>query len=397
MKRLKKAVRILLLIIVLVALGLGAALLIRRKKEDISHAPEFQLKPRPVTVTRAREGDLADKRSYLAVVEPDRTAQIAPRVTAPVTQVHCDEGSRVEKGDVLVTLDGRETQHRIDAVKAEIQQAHADLEANRETIEAQESSVRYYKAEAQRYRRLAEQDAVPESKAEQAKEKQTDLRGKLNASKKKSEAIQHRITALKQQMAELQTRFDYYTIKSPFSGVVSEVTVDPGDMTSPQTSIAVVEDRSSLKLTFDVPQADLPAVTSGLPVRLDAAGAPQEVSISLMYPSLNPARMMRAEARISDTDTANLTPGAYIPISVIVDQQNDATLIPRSSLIESDAGEPHVFAVVDGRLETRPVEVQGHNDGQAAVTGIAPGTTVVENTYLGWAQLASGDNVEAIR
>ncbi len=397
MKRLKNFVRILLLIIVLGALGIGALLLIRGKKDDNRDAPEFKLKPRPVTVTRAEKGRLTEKRSYLAVVEPHRTAHISARVTAPVTQVHCDEADRVEKGEALVTLDGQETKHRIDAVKAQIQQARADLDANRETIEAQKSSVRYYKAEAQRYRRLAEQNAVPESEAEKAEEKQADIRGRLNASKEKSEAIQHRIAALKQQVAELQTRLGYYTIKSPFSGVVTDVEVDPGDMTSPQTTIVNVEDRSSVKLTFDVPQSDLPVVSTGLPVRFGSDGTTREAMISLMYPSLNPARMMRAEARISHPHTASLTPGAYMPVSVIGGQQDDATLIPRSSLIESDDDEPHVFAVVGDRLKARPVEVQGYTDGRAAVTGISPGTTVVKNTYLGWAQLTSGEKVEAIQ
>lgn len=397
MKRLKTFVRILLLIIVLGALGIGALLLIRGKKDDNREASEFKLRPRPITVTDAQQGPLTQKRDYLAVVEPTRIAHVAARVTAPVTRVHCDEGDRVEKGDVLVTLDGQETKHRLEGVKAQIQQARADLDANQETIEAQESSVRYYKAEAQRYRRLAREDAVPESEAEKAEERQADIRGRLNASKKQSEAIQYRIAALKQQVAELNTRLDYYTIKSPFTGVVTDLKVDTGDMTSPEKTIVNIEDQSSLKLTFDVPQSDLPAIEEGLPVRYFIGDTRHKAEISLMYPSLNLARMMRAEAWISDAKSADMTAGAYMPVSVIVGQQDDATLVPRSSLIESDVSGTHVFAVVDGRLEARPVEVQGYTDGRAAVTGISPDTTVVKNTYLGWAQLASGDNVEAIR
>ncbi len=64
----------------------------------------------------------------------------------------------------------------------------------------------------------------------------------------------------------------YCTIRSPFDGLVSHRMVDPGDLASPGKSLMVVEDRSRLKLCFDVPQQDLPQVREGLAVTYAVGG-----------------------------------------------------------------------------------------------------------------------------
>lgn len=397
MKKLNKAGRIVLLLIVAAGLLIAALVLVKDKKQELRSAPKFGLRPRPVTVTQAKTGTLRQKHHYLAVVEPGQTAGISARVTATVGQVLVDEGDRVEKGGILIKLDGQEIRHRLESVEAQIAQARADLAANNETIGALKSSIKFFKSEAKRYRRLAEKDAVPKSRAEQAEEKRAEVQGKLDSARKKSLSIRHQITSLKQQKKELISRLGYYTIKSPFAGLVSEVNVDPGDLASPGKIIVEVEDRDRLKLSFDVPQEDLPAVRKGLPVSFNLEQDRRRAEISLMYPSLNQARMMKAEVFLSGQDKKGLISGAYMPVSVLLSKLEGVTMVPRSSLIEAPDKDQYVFAVEEGRLEPRLVQVLGFDQDQAAIKGLKPGSEVVQNTYLGWARLSSGEKVKAIR
>ena len=394
---LKKFIRTILLLGVVAGVVFGGLTLIKRKKQELKKAPEFGLKPRPVTVAQAQKGTLTQKQDYLAVVEPVQTAQVSARVTGTVEKVLCDENDRVKAGDPLVKIDGEEVRHRIDSVSAQIEQAKADLAGNRETIKALESSVKYYKSEAERYRGLAEKDAVPESRAERAEEKHSDIRGKLNAVREKSKAIEHRIASLEQQKKELSEKLSYYTVTSPFNGVVAERRVDVGDMASPGKTLIRMEDRSTLRLAFDVPQDDISAVTAGMSVRFALERERRTAEISVLHPSLNKARMMRAEVPISPKTAEKLPPGAYVPVSVVIDTYKGMTLVPRASLIESPDGGQHVFTLKDGRLKPRSVDVLGFSDNQAAITGVSPGRQVVCNTFLGWARLSSGEKVEAIQ
>jgi len=195
----------------------------------------------------------------------------------------------------------------------------------------------------------------------------------------------------------VRTQLGYYTLKSPISGVVAERRVDPGDMASPSRTLIRVQTTDRLKLAFDVPQKDLPRVSQGQNCTFRVDGQKQSAAISLMHPSLNKARMMRAEVRLQNRAEQGLDPGMYVPVSVVLDTLREATLVPRSSLIPSPEGQKHVFAVQDGRLNPRAVEVLGASGDRAVVSGIKPGVSVVKNTFLGWARLSSGEKVEAVR
>ncbi|MEF8822664.1 MAG: efflux RND transporter periplasmic adaptor subunit [Desulfohalobiaceae bacterium] len=393
----RRFVRLGLPLLVLVVLIIGAFLLVQNKRQELAKAPEYGADPRPVTVTEARKGDLRLTWDYLAVVEPQTEADIAPRVRAEVEEIRVDEGDAVSQGDVLLRLDSTETRHRLREIEARIREARAELAGNRATIRALEEAWRFWRDERERDKTLAAKGSLSQSQAERTAQKAAEVRGNLESARKKSQAIQSRIQSLVQQKEAVQTQLEYYTLKSPFSGVVAERRVDPGDMASPSRTVLKLQTTDRLKLAFDVPQKDLPRVSQGQNCTFSVDGHKRSASISLMHPSLNKARMMRAEVRLSDSAGQGLDPGAYMPLTVILDTLRDATLVPRSSLIPSPSGQKHVFTVEQGRLEPRPVEVQGTDGDRAAVSGIDPGVSVVENTFLGWARLSSGEKVEAVR
>jgi RND family efflux transporter MFP subunit len=393
----RRFVRLGLPLLVLAAIIIGAFLLVQNKRQELAKAPEYGEDPRPVTVTRAEKGDLRLTRDYLAVVEPEREADIAARVRAEVTEVRVDEGDAVSRGDVLLRLDSAEPRHRLKEIQARIGEARAELAGNRATIRALAESLRFWQAERERARSLADKGSLSSSEAERTAQKAAEVRGNLESAREKSKAIQSRIRSLEQQKEAVRAQLEYYTLKSPFSGIVAERRVDPGDMASPSRTLVRVQTTDRLKLAFDVPQKDLSSVHQGQNCTFSVDGHKQNAPISLMHPSLNKARMMRAEVKLQGRGERGLDPGMYVPVSVVLDTLRGATLVPRSSLIPSPKGQKHVFAVQDGRLEPRAVEVLGATGDRAAVSGIDPGASVVENTFLGWARLSSGERVEAVR
>ena len=393
----RRFVRLGLPLLVLGALIIGAFLLAQNKRQELANAPKYGGDPRPVTVTQAEKGDLRLTREYLAVVEPDKEAAIAPRVQAEVEEVRVDEGDAVSRGDVLLRLDSAETRHRLKEVNARISEARAELSGNRATIRALEQSWRFWQAERERARSLADKGSLSSSEAERTAQKAAEVRGNLESAREKSQAIRSRIQALVQQKEAVRAKLAYYTLKSPFPGVVAERRVDTGDMASPSQTLIRLQTTQRLKLAFDVPQKDLPRVRQGQKGTFSVDGQKRSAAISLMHPSLNKARMMRAEVQLQGRAERGLDPGMYVPFSVVLETLRDATLVPRSSLIPSPEGQKHVFAVEQGRLEPRAVEVLGASGDRAAVSGIDPGVSVVENTFLGWARLSSGEKVEAAR
>ena len=393
----RKGFRIGLLLLVIILLIAGGVFLIKQKKKELKTADVYGARPRPVNVVAAEKGDLSIANEYLAVVEPFEEARIAARVTAEIKQVLVDEGDRVDAGSVLAELDAEEIKHRIASAQAAIEQARADLRANRATVRALEDTHAFWQAEKERDRALADKGAISLAQAEKTAEQAANIKGKLTAARQKSRAIQKQIKTRQQQKAELTSRRGYYTLKSPFAGRVSERKADAGDMAAPGRDLLVIQNQNRLKISFDVPQKDLPEVNKTKTVTFSAGGQTQKARISLMHPALDKAKMMRAEAWPDEEAAAGLTPGAYLPVTVRIKKLENVVLIPESALIAGPEGKGHVFAAADGSLTAKPVEILGRTVDRAAVKGIDTDTRVVENTYLGWATLSSGQKVEAVK
>lgn len=393
----KRLFRIGIPIIVIICLLGGAMLLVKQKKKELGQTPAYGVKPRPVTVAVAEKGDLALEKEYLAVVEPFNEARVSARVTAAVENIRVDEGDRVKAGAVLAELDAKEIEHAVDALSSRIEQAEAELAGSRATVKALEKSHDYWQAEKKRALTLAEKGAIAESDAEQTAEKAADIRGKLTAAREKSVALEKQIEALKKQKDELLTRRGYYTLKSPFDGIVTGRLADPGDMAAPSKTLFTVQDPSGVKIAFDVPQKDLPEVHKGLTAAFTVNGGMQKAEIRLMEPALDKAKMIRAEIWPDRSAADGLNPGAYLPVTVMVEQLTDVILLPASALIDGPQGKTHVFTVKDKTLSAKPVQLLGRAADRAAVRGIDAETQVVKNTYLGWATLSSGQKVEVVQ
>lgn len=389
--------RIILAVLVVGALVTAAVLLLKHKKNLLSKAPTYGLKPRPVHVVASRKGALVEKKAYLAVVEPFRSAAVSCRVTASVEDVRVDEGDVVEQGEVLLTLDCREVKHRMDSTAAHIRQANSELAASMATLDSLERSLSFWRKEMQRDRALAEEGAVTASQAEKTAEKVSEMAGRHESARRQSEAITHRVASLESLKAELETKLGYCSVKSPYAGVVTERAADPGDLAVPGRLLIRVEDHAALKVAFDVPQKDLPAMSTGLGVRFACGDELREAQITMLHPTLNRAHMKRVEAWLRGDAAKGLSAGAYIPVDVVMRELDNVTLVPRLSLIESPAGACHVFCLHEETLKAQPVALLGFDGDNAAVSGLQPGVAIVQNTFLGWTRLSAGEPVEAVR
>jgi RND family efflux transporter MFP subunit len=397
MKTLIKITRFLLVLLIIAALFLFAAFLVNQKKKQLARAPKYVVQPIPVRVTTAKLGNLSTKIDYLAVVEPVQIANVSARLTATVDKLLCDEGDTVKAGQVLIVLDSREIENSIAATEANIAQAQSELAANQATVTSLQNSVAYWNREAERDKTLADKGDIAGSQAEATADKASEIKGSFDAAKHKSTALEHLIDSARNKKAELETKLSYCTIKSPYNGLVTQRLVDPGDMASPGTKLLVVEDRSQLKLAFDIPQQDLPNVHEALDVQFTVNGLARQARLSHMFPSLNAARMLRAEVFLSGDRVAGLSVGQYIEASVILDQTKASVLLPAASLAECPKHSPRVFVVKGDSLTLHKVKILASTEDTVAVEGVEPGEQVVTNTFLGWTILSAGKKVEVLK
>ncbi|MDD2558788.1 MAG: efflux RND transporter periplasmic adaptor subunit [Desulfuromonas sp.] len=383
-------------ILVLLALVVGGRALIQKKKRDLAQAPRYQAPTTLVDTAIVYVGDLTEVHEYLAVVEPVQSVNITARVTATLETVDVGEGDKVAVGQSLLTLDNRQTDAQLAAIQAQIKQTQADLQGNKATVTALEESFAYWSREAERDTQLAKSETIAPAQAEATVEKKNDAKGKLRAAKQKSTSIGQQILSLEARRAELKTILSYANIQSPFEGVVTARLVDPGDQAAPGKPLLVIESTGAMMIAFDVPQTDFPSVKAGLVVMFKVDGKAREAIITRLYPSLNRARMVRAEVVLNNELAAGLTSGQYLTATVALNAHKSVPLIPIGALIEGELGsDARVFVVANGVLSWRQVQILGTACEQAAIEGVEAGEEVVLHSFLGWARLADGMEVRA--
>lgn len=383
--------------ILFAALGVGMVF-VRGKQQELARAPKFAVGPIPVRVVKARSGTIRETRSYLSVVEPVRTAEVAARLTAEVLSVSCDEGDVVRAGNVMVELDNREIRAAIAGAEAQIAQLREDRKAAQAIADTLTSSVDYWRQQLARDQSLRTRNvaAISMTEVETTAETLQSKQGELEAARHRLNAIEHGIAAAEEKVRELTTRLAYCSVAAPFDGVVTERLVDEGDLAVSGKVLFVMEDRSSFRLIFDVPQEDLADVQLGMEVSFVVFGEVRRATLSRLYPSLNAVRMLRAEVDLAAEAADGLVVGSYVPVEVVLRVVRDAPIIPISAQVEIGDGPPQVYTVRDGRLALVPVQVLATRQNEIAVSGITTGETVVVHPFLGWARYHDGQKVEVI-
>jgi RND family efflux transporter MFP subunit len=386
-----------LILVVIVLIVAGAFALIKRKKKAMAEAPKYGVRPMPVWAVRAESGSLAQHINYLAVVEALQSAKVSARVTATVTRLHCDEGVRVEAGQILLTLDTQELRDNLASVEAEIAKARADLSANEATVVSLRETAAYAQREAERDRTLLDQNDIPASVAEGSADKARQAQARLEAGQHQSEALGQLVKALNKKRDSFQTRLDYGTIRSPYAGMVTQRLVDLGDLAAPGKVLLVVEDRTELKLSFDVPQADMAQVHEGVDVVFELGTETRRATLSHLFPTLDKARMQRAEVFVSQDQGAGLTPGQTLSLAVTLAPVENTVIVPASALVPGPQRLQHVFVVAGSTLVPHPVTVLASQGDRVAIQGIEPDQLVVTSTFLGWTRLSAGQKVEVLQ
>lgn len=166
---------------------------------------------------------------YPAILEPVDRVVIQPRVTGYLESIDFAEGSYVNKGDALFSIDARTFNAHLEAAKAGLQLAEAEAEQA--------------KTESERANRLQEKHVIS---VEEAQRRNT-----------KARVANANVGIAKAQLREAQLNVDFAKIRAPVSGYIGRAQVTPGNLVSPQNQLALLVRHDKLHIAFDIGESDL--------------------------------------------------------------------------------------------------------------------------------------------
>ncbi|WP_300667887.1 efflux RND transporter periplasmic adaptor subunit [Desulfoluna sp.] len=383
----------LMTILIVAALVIGGIFLVRHKKGQIAAAGMITPRATMVRTSEAHKGDLLITRTYLARIEPWRSASIGAQIASRIVSIAVHEGDLVSKGQVVAALDQTEWLARVRGLEAAVLQSRMQADATSATEVALKKTLRFRKRELERDELLALEGAIARATAETSADLVNETQGRLDALQKTVQAAIEQIHVRERELEQARSRLAYTQICAPFDGVVTKRLADPGDMAGPTMVLMKIEDHGRLKISFDVPQAELSRISLGMKVVVKS-GSMRPLSVSRIHPSLNQNRTQTLECETGGNE--GLRAGGTLPVDVVLKHFKDEVLLPEESLIPIPGGGNAVFIVTNGVTATVPVTVIGRNAGNVAVQGVDAGAEVIQNTYLGWNRLAAGEPVEVL-
>jgi RND family efflux transporter MFP subunit len=373
--------------IVLLAIGAGAWAFLK-----IPHSVEVRTATARTVAGGSAAGAVLDASGY---VTARRQATVSSKVTGKVTEIHVEEGMKVQAGQVLARLDDSTARRQLSLAEAQASSARRGL---------QETEVRLKEARLnqKRMRDLLKEGVSTQSQLDAADAQVDSLAARLEVQRQDAEVAQRQVELNRQGLDDL-------VIRAPFTGVAISKDAQPGEMISPvsagggftRTGICTLVDMTSLEIEVDVNEAYINRVRD----------AQRAVAVLDAYPDWQiPARVIttvpaadRQKATVKvrlgfDQLDPRILPDMGVKVSFLSDEKEmpaaeskPKVLIPRAA-VRHAADQPYVFVVQDNRVERRAIKT-GPASGEdvSVVSGLSGGEQIVVE---GPDQLADGYKVK---
>ena len=197
-------------------------------------------------------------------------------------------------------------------------------------------------------------------------------------------------------LAQAQLRLAKTTITAPFDGIVAELFIEEGSIVNGQAPIS------------ELISSDLEAVINAEETNIGLLSVGQSATLNVQaYPGVNFPAIVTSIDPIGDPNSrtfeVTLTPvdeegqlksGMYADLSILSEEKQDATLIPRAALVVTN-NQPTVYVVLDENIvELREVTTGLSTSDQVEILeGLEPGEIVV---IAGQPNLADGAKIEIV-
>lgn len=272
-------------------------------------APAAQFgEPVAVDVAKVSSTRLVDDVNAVGSIRSNESVVIRPEVSGRIVKLNFNDGQQVTKGQLLIAFDSTVNHAEVRQAKAELGIARANYERTAD---------------------LARQNFMSE--------------------RARDESLAN-VHVLEAKLALAEARLSKLEIRAPFSGIVGIRNVSVGDYVRDGADLVNLEDISSVKVDFRVPEKYVDIVHKGqaIEVMVDALpGKAFRAQVDAIDPQVDSSgRSALLRGRI-DNPQGRLKPGMFARVRLILAERNNALVVPEEAIVPQ-GGKVMVWKVVDG-------------------------------------------------
>lgn len=347
-------------LVLLAAAGGGAVLKQRGQAKPqpiIAAAQAAPLEFLPGDILEIRRRDLHQTLPLSGALRALNQAAVKAQVAGEVREVLVREGESVQAGQVLVRMDTRDHQARLDQAAGSLQAAQGQLEIAARTRDNNKALLAKGFISKNAFDTAESQFSIARANVDSA-------RGALDVARKS--------------LADT-------VIRAPVAGMVSSRSVQPGEKVSADSRLLDLVDVRQLELEAAVPSADILQVAPGQPATIRVEGAPAPFAGKVVR--INPATQSGSRSIMVyiqvDNPQGLLRAGMFGEARLTVAKKTGVLAVPQAAL-QDQGGSPFVYAIENGVLTRRPVTLGlAGNDGEGSerevIGGLEDGMQIVRN------------------
>jgi membrane fusion protein (multidrug efflux system) len=338
-------------------LGLFVAIVTGCDDPEAGGSDVAEEKKVPVRVAAVELQTMRETVRGIGTLRAAETVEIKPEIDGFIREIHFTEGGSVNKDELLISIDDRKLKHELEATRAALQMAQVRL------------------ADAQR-RLKRMQDLVTQAAADQ---------DELDRIETEFLAAKAEVERMQAETELVQARLDDTQLRAPFSGVISERSVDVGDYLQTGSHLATLHRVSQMEIAFSLPERFMGRTKVNQPVAVSVGAFPGRVFAGQVYfvsPQIDETtRDFLVKATVENTEGL-LKPGAFGTAVVTIDERIGVCVVPEKALVATREG--YIIFVVDGQTaRRREVQVGLRESGTVEIrSGLEPGELVVTEGQL---------------
>lgn len=298
-------------------------------------------------------------------LEGENDVEIRPQVSGFLTKVHVVDGQKVQKGQVLFTIDQVQLQAAVDQAKAAVEVAQANV--NTAETNANNNKI------------LLDKNIISASAY------QTSVDG-LNAAKAQ-------LNQAKAALTSAQKNLSYTTVTAPVSGIVGTIPYKEGTLVSPSTLLTILSNNSAMQAYFSLNEKTILDLTdNGKRTISQAVDSMPPVTLQLATGSIYPYKgKIISISGVIDPSTGSAQAKALFPNpdgmlhsgntgNILMPVEHDGVVeIPQNATFEVQDMK-FVYVVGDSaKVHSRPITVAPLSDGKKYIvtSGLHPGDVIV--------------------
>lgn len=325
------------------AILMSAGLLVLAGCGSKTQDPKSKIAPPvAVDVMIAKHSSFSQTLDASGTVQAQEFVELKPEVSGRIVKLNINEGETVTEGTLLAKLNDDDLQAQLRKYQSQLDIAQRNLKRLKSLLDANGLNQQEY-----------------------------DVADNLEKN------TQADIDYTRAQIRKTEVR-------APFTGLIGLRNVSPGAFVSNTTILATLQQVSSLKIDFVMPEDEAGILRKGNKVRIQSDNSDEvyEATIAAIEPQVNiGTRNLKFRALLTSR-TSRLNPGAFVKVLIDAGKSNSAIMIPSNCIIPESRNKK-VALIKEGKVSFTIVEIGYRGNDMVEITkGLHVGDSIAVNGLL---------------